>query len=50
MSSKIVIVTQVAGAIAVSIGIGLIFYPAGIIAAGIFSILFGIALERTNAK
>ena len=50
MSSKVAVVTQVAGAIAVSIGIGLIFIPAGIIVGGIFSILFGIALERTNAK
>jgi hypothetical protein len=50
MSSKVVIATQVAGAVAVSIGVGLIFLPAGIIAAGVFSILFGIALERTDAK
>jgi hypothetical protein len=46
MSSKVVVATQVAGAIAVSVGIGLIFIPAGIIVGGIFSILFGIALER----
>ncbi len=46
MSSKVVIITPVAGAIAVSVGVGLIFTPAGIITAGIFSILFGIALER----
>ncbi len=46
MSSKVVIASQVAGAIAVSVGIGLIFIPAGIITAGLFSILFGIALER----
>lgn len=46
MSSKVVIATQVAGAIAVSVGVGLIFIPAGIIVGGIFSILFGIALER----
>jgi len=50
MSSKVVLVTQVAGAIAVSVGVGLIFIPAGIIVGGLFSILFGIALERTNAK
>lgn len=50
MSSKVAVVSQVAGATAVSIGIGLMFIPAGIIVGGIFSILFGIALERTNAK
>ena len=46
MFSKVVIATQVAGAIAVSIGVGLIFIPAGIIVGGLFAILFGIALER----
>lgn len=50
MSSKVVLVTQVLGALAVSLGVGLIFLPAGVISAGLFSILFGIALERTNAK
>ena len=43
-------VTQVAGAIAVSVGVGLIFIPAGIIIGGLFSIAFGIAVERANAK
>ena len=50
MSSKVVVITQVAGATAVSVGIGLMFVPAGIIAAGLFSLLFGIALERRDAK
>ena len=50
MSSKVATAAQIAGAIAVSVGIGVIFTPAGIIVGGIFSILFGIALERTNAK
>lgn len=43
-------ITQVAGATAVSIGIGMMFIPAGIIAGGLFCILFGIALERRDAK
>jgi hypothetical protein len=46
MSSKLVTALQVAGAIAISLGVGLIFIPAGIIIGGVFSILFGIALER----
>jgi len=46
MSSKLVTALQVAGAIAISVGVGLIFIPAGIIVGGAFSILFGIAIER----
>lgn len=37
---------QIGGAILVTAGIGLIFVPAGLIAAGLFSILIGISLER----
>ena len=37
---------QIGGAILVTLGIGLIFVPAGLIAAGLFSILIGISLER----
>lgn len=39
-------ILQAAGAVAMAIGIGLIFPPAGIIAAGLFSVLIGISLER----
>ena len=46
MSSKLVTALQVAGALAISLGVGLIFIPAGIIIGGVFSILFGIAIER----
>jgi hypothetical protein len=46
MSSKVASIAQIAGAIAISIGVGLIFVPAGIIIAGVFSVLFGIAIER----
>jgi hypothetical protein len=46
MSSKVATIAQIAGAIAISVGVGFIFIPAGIIFAGIFSILFGIAIER----
>lgn len=37
---------QIGGAILTTIGIGLIFIPAGLIAAGLFAILIGISLER----
>jgi hypothetical protein len=37
---------QIAGAIAISVGVGLIFIPAGIVVGGIFSVLFGLAAER----
>jgi hypothetical protein len=37
---------QVAGALGISIGAGLIFPPVGVILAGIFALLFGLALER----
>jgi hypothetical protein len=40
---------QAAGAVAISIGAGLIFIPAGIIIGGVFAVAFGIALER-NAR
>jgi hypothetical protein len=39
-------ILQVLGALGISIGAALIFIPAGIILAGIFSVLFGLALER----
>jgi hypothetical protein len=37
---------QIGGAILVTAGVGLIFLPAGLIAAGLFAILIGISLER----
>lgn len=50
MFSKIATSSQIVGAIAVSTGIGMIFIPAGIIVGGVFAILFGLALERRNAR
>lgn len=44
------VVAQITGAVAVSVGIGMIFLPAGIIMAGLFSLLFGIAVERGVAE
>ncbi len=37
---------QVGGLIAVAVGAGLVFVPAGLIVAGIGAVLFGLALER----
>lgn len=39
-------ILQVAGAMLVSAGVLLVYPPAGIVVAGIFAILFGIAKER----
>jgi hypothetical protein len=39
-------VLQISGIVAVAIGAGLIFVPAGIIAAGVGALAFGLALER----
>lgn len=43
-------ILQAVGATVITIGVSLIFLPAGLIAGGIFTVLFGLALERTNAK
>jgi|TARA_R110000803_G_scaffold179094_1_gene241528 hypothetical protein len=39
-------IIQVSGAVLLSLGVGLIFPPAGVIVAGILAIVFGISLER----
>jgi hypothetical protein len=39
-------ILQIAGAILVSVGVGLIFAPLGLIMTGVFAILFGLSLER----
>lgn len=50
MFSKLVIALQVAGALLISLGIALIYPPIGISVLGVFAVLFGLALERRNAK
>jgi len=40
---------QILGAAVVSIGVGLIWFPLGVILAGASTLVFGIALER-NAR
>jgi hypothetical protein len=37
---------QIAGATLVSIGVGIVFPPAGIVMAGALAIVFGISLEK----
>jgi hypothetical protein len=37
---------QIAGAVAVTAGVALIFVPAGLIIGGVFLVLFGLAAER----
>ncbi len=39
-------ILQVSGAVLISVGAALIWLPAGIVLAGVASIIFGIALER----
>ena len=37
---------QIGGIVAVALGAGLVFVPAGIIVAGLGFVLFGLAMER----
>lgn len=37
---------QIAGALAITTGVALIFVPAGLIIGGVFLVLFGLAAER----
>lgn len=50
MFSKVALISQLAGATAISVGVGMVFLPAGVVIAGVFAVLFGIALERRDAK
>lgn len=43
-------IIQIAGAVITSIGVGMIFVPAGLVLAGVFTIVFGVAMERNNAE
>ena len=49
-SAAIILVVELLAAILISFGVGLLLVPAGIIAAGVFLLVFGIALERSNAQ
>jgi hypothetical protein len=37
---------QIIGALTLSVGVGLVYPPAGIIVAGILALVFGISLEK----
>jgi hypothetical protein len=37
---------QIVGALGISVGVGLVYLPAGIIVAGILALVFGISLEK----
>ena len=39
---------QTIGAVAISIGLGFFSMPLGLISAGIFAVVFGIAMERSK--
>lgn len=41
---------QISGAALIAIGVGLIFPPLGVVLAGVFALVFGIAMERSSAK
>lgn len=43
-------IIQIVGAAITALGVGLVFPPAGIILAGLFTVAFGVAMERTSAK
>ena len=43
-------ILQVAGAVLITAGIALFSVPVAVIAGGVFSLLFGIAMERINAE
>ncbi len=40
-------IIQILGALTVSIGVGLMYAPLGIILTGVFALVFGVALERS---
>ena len=48
-TAAIILVVELVAAVLISVGIGLLLMPAGIIAAGVFLLVFGIALERSSA-
>ncbi len=49
-TAAIILVVELVAAVLISVGIGLLLMPAGIIAAGVFLLVFGIAYERSSAQ
>lgn len=48
-TAGIILLLEILGALIVSLGLGLVFVPAGIIALGVFILVFTIAFERSRA-
>jgi len=48
--TAIILIMELVGAAIVSFGFGLVFVPAGVIAAGLFVLAFTIALDRSDAQ
>ena len=44
----LIAITQLSGLTAISLGLGLIYIPAGIISAGVSLVLIGLSIERTK--
>jgi hypothetical protein len=44
----LVTIIQLSGLAAISLGLGLIYTPAGIISAGVSLVLIGLSIERTK--
>lgn len=43
-------ILQAAGAAIITLGVGLIYVPAGLIIGGAFAVIFGVALERRDVE
>ena len=43
-------ILQIAGAALITVGVALVFLPAGLIVGGAGALLFGLAMERGNAQ
>ena len=49
-TAAIILLVELVAAVLISVGIGLLLMPAGIISAGVFLLVFGIAYERSSAQ
>ena len=49
-TAAIILLVELVAAVLISVGIGILLVPAGIIAAGVFLLVFGIAYERSSAQ
>ena len=49
-TAAIILLVELVAAVRISVGIGILLTPAGIIAAGVGLLVFGIAYERSSAQ